>query len=1222
MKILSVKFLNLNSLKGLHEIRFDQSPLLDAGLFAITGPTGAGKTTLLDAITVGLYGRVHRHDRDAFEIMTRHTAESFSEVEFEVKGQRYRAKWSLFRSRKKADGKLQPTQMELHSFTDNKLLDLKPSEVPGKVAEISGLDYSQFLRSVMLSQGDFTRFLKASESERSDLLEKITDTNIYSRISMWAYRQADQEKKALDILRAKLDNSQLLPAEQVTIYQQQVLDLSTQAQKQQQTKQDFERQINWLDRLEKLQNKKTRLVAELQIFEANYEAQQTEFIKLQQHQKARQFKPALTEIKTSQRQLWQLDQDLGFVSRLLPDYQQQASKAEQEMTFAREQLQQAQKELDAAEPVLHEVTRQDLLILSSQEYFRKGREQFIRAEEELRKTEQLVKEKQITLQQLQKNISQTEAWLTLNQPAQYLDREIISYQQYVKDLLDINREMEVVTREKTAQQTMQKEACQITQEQTPQLQEVRNQQAATLEQSNAVRVSLQQLLAGKTTFELENACNQLPVQINLLNQQYQLAQHYRQLTRKSAELAGNITQNEEMEAQSRREATALTDKVQQATETLQHLQQIVELQRQIQKYEADRELLQPAQPCPLCGSKHHPFVQNKYQHNITEAEQKRVTQQQIVTQLITQQNVLAAHLSSVQALLANEQKQLIGIKTEQDHLQNQFTSTQDKLPQKTGIEDTSAMQDLLTNWQQDYQNQRQLIANIRQHEQDWHSHEKRLQGQKEQLLRLEYEIKRAQEKQEQAAWQLQRLQAERIDLQEQQTVVNGQVQSFLLRFEITFSLEKSTRIETDLKQKAADFAMYTQQLQQLKLDLKQTETERTNLRENLQEKEQLLNLQKNQLQQDHAALQQLIATRKELFGVKDPQTEREHLKQKITLQQELQEKAQLYFQESREQMRQAQDKQQQWQKDLARIQAEVTTLTKELQLSVRTQNIDSIDTLVQLFLTEEEAHRIELLQKQADRLRTEHRKLYADTDQELTHELAQSLTQSATPALQTQIQTLNESIAQLNQQIGSLQSQLHQDAQLKTKHRETAAQVEIQQKEFQRWDKMAALIGSADGKKFSKFAQGLTLARLTELANRHLLKLNDRYRIFKSPTQDLELQIVDTYQADAIRSMNTLSGGESFLVSLALALGLSDLAGRKAQINSLFIDEGFGTLDADTLDIAITALENLQTGGKLIGIISHVEALKERISTQIQVSKQVGGQSTIKIVGYATEAYS
>ncbi|MGY0041506.1 SbcC/MukB-like Walker B domain-containing protein [Pedobacter sp. NJ-S-72] len=168
--------------------------------------------------------------------------------------------------------------------------------------------------------------------------------------------------------------------------------------------------------------------------------------------------------------------------------------------------------------------------------------------------------------------------------------------------------------------------------------------------------------------------------------------------------------------------------------------------------------------------------------------------------------------------------------------------------------------------------------------------------------------------------------------------------------------------------------------------------------------------------------------------------------------------------------------------------------------------------------------------------------------------------------------------------------------------------IENQQKDADRFQKLSALIGSADGKKFSRFAQGLTLARLTELANRHLLRLSDRYSILKSPEKDLDLQIIDGYQADVVRPMSTLSGGESFLVSLSLALGLSDLASRKVQINSLFIDEGFGTLDAETLDVAITALENLQANGKSIGIISHVETLKERIGTQIQLSRQPGDQ--------------
>jgi exonuclease SbcC len=209
----------------------------------------------------------------------------------------------------------------------------------------------------------------------------------------------------------------------------------------------------------------------------------------------------------------------------------------------------------------------------------------------------------------------------------------------------------------------------------------------------------------------------------------------------------------------------------------------------------------------------------------------------------------------------------------------------------------------------------------------------------------------------------------------------------------------------------------------------------------------------------------------------------------------------------------------------------------------------------------------------------------------------------------------------LNREIGRLEQLLQKDEELKAKHQLLAGQIADQQKEAARWDKLAVLIGSADGKKFSKFAQSLTLSRLVALANQHLRKINQRYRILKNPEQDLDLQIVDTYQADAVRPMTTLSGGESFLVSLALALGLSDLAGRQAQIGSLFIDEGFGTLDAETLDTAITSLENLQASGKMIGIISHVEALKERISTQIQIVKLAGGTSKLKIVGHATDAY-
>ncbi|RXZ03055.1 exonuclease subunit SbcC, partial [Klebsiella pneumoniae] len=153
------------------------------------------------------------------------------------------------------------------------------------------------------------------------------------------------------------------------------------------------------------------------------------------------------------------------------------------------------------------------------------------------------------------------------------------------------------------------------------------------------------------------------------------------------------------------------------------------------------------------------------------------------------------------------------------------------------------------------------------------------------------------------------------------------------------------------------------------------------------------------------------------------------------------------------------------------------------------------------------------------------------------------------------------------------------------------------------WGYLNSLIGSSTGDRFRKFAQGLTLDNLVWLANQQLNRLHGRYLLQRKASEALELEVVDTWQADAVRDTRTLSGGESFLVSLALALALSDLVSHKTRIDSLFLDEGFGTLDSETLDTALDALDALNASGKIIGVISHVEAMKDRIPVQIKVKK-------------------
>ncbi|MDF1695870.1 MAG: AAA family ATPase [Saprospiraceae bacterium] len=171
------------------------------------------------------------------------------------------------------------------------------------------------------------------------------------------------------------------------------------------------------------------------------------------------------------------------------------------------------------------------------------------------------------------------------------------------------------------------------------------------------------------------------------------------------------------------------------------------------------------------------------------------------------------------------------------------------------------------------------------------------------------------------------------------------------------------------------------------------------------------------------------------------------------------------------------------------------------------------------------------------------------------------------------------------------------------------------EEKLEKWTMMNKLIGEKTGNKFANFAQGLTLQNLLVYANRRLQKLTDRYLLDK-PIKDGALTVVDQYQGNIQRSVSTLSGGESFLISLALALSLSDMASKNVNLESLFIDEGFGTLDQESLDIVMNTLERLQTESqKTVGVISHVEALKERIHVQIKLDKNAQGYGTLKIVG-------
>ncbi|EPQ4369377.1 exonuclease subunit SbcC [Klebsiella aerogenes] len=205
--------------------------------------------------------------------------------------------------------------------------------------------------------------------------------------------------------------------------------------------------------------------------------------------------------------------------------------------------------------------------------------------------------------------------------------------------------------------------------------------------------------------------------------------------------------------------------------------------------------------------------------------------------------------------------------------------------------------------------------------------------------------------------------------------------------------------------------------------------------------------------------------------------------------------------------------------------------------------------------------------------------------------------------LENRLEQLARQLRENSARQGEIRQQLKQNSDNQQRQQSLRQQMEQATQQVEDWAWLNALIGSKEGDKFRKFAQGLTLDNLVWLANQQLNRLHGRYLLQRKASEALELEVVDTWQADAVRDTRTLSGGESFLVSLALALALSDLVSHKTRIDSLFLDEGFGTLDSETLDTALDALDALNASGKVIGVISHVEAMKERIPVQIKVKK-------------------
>ncbi len=1218
MKILSIKFLNLNSLKGAHEIRFDESPIADSCLFAITGPTGAGKTTILDAICVALYGQVHRHGKNAEEMMTRHTGEAYSEAEFEVKGAIYRAKWSIARSRGKHDGNLQTAKRELAEKTsigEWKIISgQRLAEVQNKITELCGLDYEQFLRSVILSQGDFTRFLKASENERGELLEKITDTGVYSKISAFVFQEAKSKNVELSNLREKLENVDLLTEEQLDGFIKEIATLQETEAAHKKSRESFTMQLAWLKNLEKSRNRIAQLSAILNDLQNKYNQSLPEFEKLQIHKKANFCKPALNLVNNANERVKNISGQLEILEQEIPFVTEQLKEAETQKAETGEQFTIAQQTYENAVPVIEEVIKQDEGIKNEQQQYERLKNENKAAQKELEETTTKAAQKGREVKLLKEEIALLSDWIKENASGAGLPEDIIRLQSALVALEQIGLKTKTVKGDIKKDEDIKSKTINDLTSLKDKIEAINKELGLLTNKQELFFKEKEDILVGHTIEMIEESMATLPLLIRSCEEQVKLAHLFTELNNEINKLALRKDEGyEEIEKE-----TVLLRLLKKDSDNekniLLHLEQIVYLERMVKKYEDDRAKIQDGAECPLCGSTNHPYIEENRNNNYSEEEQKLDKQKNKIQELVTDIQQKELKINTREHEIKSIEGSLVQSTTALQKTVSSFQQYNNQLPHQFNIEDIDAINAFIAGKKKENETLKETSKKWKALEKQISDTRDKKEEHEKSVIKLDGQIQVAEGNINSLQYAIQNSTKILNELTEQKVVLVDNAISTIAQYGIRFDFENRKNMESELQSKRKRYQDNSQKLQQCQVNLGPAETDWENTIHSMNEKTRQLEEGKKVLLEKEAALNVLIMERNTLFGDKNPKSERERLSNEMEITRTEADKAATHFSNISHELALKKDRHSQFLKDRTNEEQNAAQYVLELAEKIKEQGFEHIDSVIAAFIDEHEAQQIAAQENELKQNIHTGSEALQSASRELESEQMKNLTVEMEENIEAQISEAENLISGINQQVGSISARIQADKAQKVRFADIMAQVELKKTETERWDNLSRLIGSADGTKFRKFAQGLTLERLTELANRHLEKLNDRYTIFKPAEKDMELQIMDAYQADVARPVNTLSGGESFLVSLALALGLSDMAGRKAQINSLFIDEGFGTLDADNLDMVINALENLQANGKTIGIISHVQALKERISTQIQVTKLSGGHSRIKVV--------
>ncbi|MFT7621098.1 MAG: exonuclease SbcC [Myxococcota bacterium] len=1241
MRILRVRGRNLASLTDF-DIDFEQGTLGGVGLYAITGPTGSGKTTLLDAVCLALFDRTPRlhgqsraqigqvddadddrlGDRDPRAVLRRGTGEGFAAVDFiGVGGRRWRSIWRVWRSRKRPGGRLQPQTLELLDVArDHVVSSHRRREALELIRSKVGLSFEEFGRSVLLAQGGFAAFLRAPEAERAVLLERMTGTEVYARLSRAAFEQARESLEDVRESRARLQAGDLLGLEERGGLVGEGAGLSQTEVARAERLQAARQTLSWFAAQRQAaadhDAARSRLEpAELAVASARDAAEVADG-----YERALQLEPVLHRRGRAEERAKGLATSVADIQAASDRNGQEIAGLEAEAEAAGEAAGLVRASTEEAAPRIAAARR-----LEGQRTERATAEDTARVATQA-SAQQLAR----ALADRDGAIAQRDAaGVRLRTASDWLEARphvgllAAHWGGWRERLVTLAAERSAVANHAPARGPLAVSAAAMGEKLARELAERQrlgraemDAQAASQEASGTLDAHRRSSPPEARRASERRVADQLAVVEGLRS----LLDQGRQLAVGATSERGALQTAEAALERALADGERATAAARNVERQLEQLRGDLRVAVAAEELAARRpELLRDGEACPLCGSLEHPAghsagrggdLARRLQLLVEQARAERDRHRRASAELGAagerrEEEALAAR----EELARNRDRQAV-IESEWLRRVADYSGLPETLAdgyddlaavargleaRQTTLRTASARDDALSLAAATADKARADVVTASRAAADRLSAAREAAQAGQSLLAVH---------DEQASVRAGRAKSAEVGAAEVLALAAEWPGQFR-QAPADFIAQRSAEV--------ADYASHSQAVGTARDHLRTAEQAHATALTTFDLAQRRHDEASGQLTAAQSALAgtdtelvELLAGRTADAWSSELESRAEAAERRVTR------ARQAEFETRAEGTRLAagiqarMEEQEHSRADLAEAMVawETALATSGLETEARARHAlvvdaDTIKSLSQRREAAERAVRLRRAEHDAATTRLEAIETSRpDVDETVAVERAESL---------------QAEYLEATRRLGAITELLDRDAAGRSERQAAAAQIELLERDARGWSQLSDLIGSASGSRFRVFAQSLTLERLLEHANHSLALLRPRFSLRRAPGHDLALMVSDHDMGGEVRSVESLSGGESFLVSLALALGLSGLSASQVPIESLFIDEGFGALDPESLDIALAGLDQVRATGRQIGIVSHVPELVERVGYRIAVVPIGPGRSRVEV---------